>query len=562
MSQRVERHFVTLEGRWGPRQVHYHRTGDGPLLLMLHQSPQSSRELVPLMEQWGEHFTIVAPDSPGYGLSDPLGVDEAELADFAEATIEFMDAIGAGRFAIYGFHTGGMIGIAVAHGYPDRVAGFASNGVAVPTDEELEDILAQYLPRFKPRWDGGHLAWLWAKTREQTIFFPWHNRTLAGRMDFPMPSPEQQQNAVLEFLRADDHYRVAYRAAFVFHAERILPQLQVPGLITAAAWDPLQSHLARLPEAPDCVRVVESETLEESLQRCLDHVTANSGDALPAAPATKPVSNRLWRQVVATGAGECLVRRGGPEASPPVLVLHGAGGSSATVADVMAGLARSRAVLAIDLPGHGESGYQLGSGGVTVEACANAVAVGLNQLNLPTVDLVGDEGGALVALEFATRHPSRVGRLALVHPPKCSPEQTDGFHESGLPSLAPDWFGGHLLRCWHMARDSRLYFPWFQRDQAGILWRKPELDDRRIQLEVTEYLKADGAWQQLLHSQLAYPLRDALKARPEGVALCAARQSPWFATTESIAEKTRVPFVVLDGDRESWGGQLALALTK
>lgn len=562
MTQRVSRHFVTLDGRWGTRQVHYRRAGNGPLLLMLHQSPQSSRELVPLMEQWGESFTIVAPDSPGYGLSDPLALldtkgDEAELGDFADATIEFMDALGAGRFGIYGFHTGGMIGIAIAHAYPDRVTAFACNGVAVPTDDELDDILAAYFPHFEPQWDGGHLAWLWARLREQTIFFPWHNRTLAGRMDFPMPAPEHQQNSVLELLRAGEHYAVAYRAAFVFHAERVVPELRVPGLITAGDWDPLQDHLARLPEPPDCVQVIPSETLEESLQRCFDHARAYVGDALPAAPTTTPAPNRLWRQVVATAAGECLVTCGGPATSPPVLVLHGAGGSGSTVAPVATGLAQTRAAFAIDLPGHGESDYDVGAGGVTVEACADAVLHVLTAMNLQTVDVVGDDGGALIALELATRHANRVGRLALVNPPKFNPEQVDGFHESGLPSLAPDWFGGHLLRCWHMVRDSRLYFPWFQRDQAGILWRKPDLDDRRIQAEVTDYLKAEGAWQQLLHSQLAYPLRDRLRACGEGLTVCAARQSPWFENTEVTANKLKLPFAILDGDRDAWGEQIA-----
>jgi pimeloyl-ACP methyl ester carboxylesterase len=49
------------------------------------------------------------PDSPGFGLSDPLGVGEAQMQDFAEAAIEFMDALGVERAAVYGFHTGAMI---------------------------------------------------------------------------------------------------------------------------------------------------------------------------------------------------------------------------------------------------------------------------------------------------------------------------------------------------------------------------------------------------------------------------------------------------------------------
>ena len=42
----VRRHFVTVNG---DRQVHYRRAGKGPAVVLLHQSPTSSREHVPLI---------------------------------------------------------------------------------------------------------------------------------------------------------------------------------------------------------------------------------------------------------------------------------------------------------------------------------------------------------------------------------------------------------------------------------------------------------------------------------------------------------------------------------
>jgi pimeloyl-ACP methyl ester carboxylesterase len=442
------------------------------------------------------------------------------------------------------------------------VASFASNGVAVPTDQELEGLLSDYLPRFEPRWDGGHLAWLWAKTREQTIFFPWCKSSLAGRMDFPMPSPEHQQNGVREFLRAADHYHVAYRAAFVFHAERVVPKLKVPGLITAAGWDPLQPHLARLTDAPECVQIIAADTLEQATENCLEQVRSHTGDGLPAAPVTKPVPGQLWNQLVETDAGVVLVKRGGQGSGNPVVVLHGAGGSSASVTNIAEGLADSRSVLVIDLPGHGESDYDPGADGVTIKACAESVRAVLNQLDLQSVDLVGVEGGACVAVELAGYHPDRIARLALVHPPEMSPEQADQWRESGMPSLEPDWAGGHLLRCWHMVRDSRLYFPWFRRDQAGIRWLEPELDDERIQLEVTDYLKAEGSWQQMLRDQLDYPLVDKLTACRAKVTLCASPRSPWYVATEKIAARTDLQFTDLTDDPRNWGTLLAATLSQ
>jgi pimeloyl-ACP methyl ester carboxylesterase len=104
-SETLQRHFVTVRGRFGARQVHYRRGGRGPVVLLLHQSPQSSRDMEPLFATWGHAFTLIAPDSPGYGFSEPMQRDgqpvrTASIDDFARATLEFTDALGIGRFGI------------------------------------------------------------------------------------------------------------------------------------------------------------------------------------------------------------------------------------------------------------------------------------------------------------------------------------------------------------------------------------------------------------------------------------------------------------------------------
>ena len=71
-SQAIARGFLTLPGR----QVHYRRAGSGPPVVLLHQSPKTSEELVPLIAVLAEHFTVFAPDTPGYGLSDPIAAPD------------------------------------------------------------------------------------------------------------------------------------------------------------------------------------------------------------------------------------------------------------------------------------------------------------------------------------------------------------------------------------------------------------------------------------------------------------------------------------------------------
>ena len=501
------------------------------------------------------HFTVVAPDSPGYGLSDPLGVDTASLDDFADASIEFMDAIGAKCFGIYGFHTGGMIGIAIADRYPDRVTALACNGVVVPTDTELGDILQTYLPPLEPRWDGGHLTWLWARTREQTVFFPWHNRSLAARMDFPMPNPEHQQNSVLEFLRAGRHYRVAYRAAFEFHAENVIPRLSIPTVITAADWDPLQPHLKRITvpaAATNTVRIVPVATPTEAIEHSLDLLREYRGDDAPDTPRSSPAVQPLWQRIVRTASGEMLVREGNNGAeqvdgNAACVILHAAGGSGTAVSALAAELAQTRRVVVPDLPGHGETQCSMSPNDLDVDDCAHAVSECLATMHLSNVSLIGIGAGAAVALDLAAREPELVSRCVLIDLPLLDPDETTAWLEHGLPSMAPEWSGGHLLRCWHMVRDGRLYFPWFRRDRDTIIWQEPELDDSVIHLEVTELLKSEGYWQALLGAQLQYPLTQQLSQLPIPVACASVANSCWYPATRKLATAAGVTFAELPG---------------
>src|SRR5687767_7587119 len=100
----ISRHFADVDGR----RVHYRQAGKGPPVLMVHQSPRSSAEYEALMRDWSAHFTVIAPDTPGFGQSDPLQ-GEPDIDDFADAIVAFLDAVGIDRVGAYGFHSGGII---------------------------------------------------------------------------------------------------------------------------------------------------------------------------------------------------------------------------------------------------------------------------------------------------------------------------------------------------------------------------------------------------------------------------------------------------------------------
>jgi len=549
MSRNVQRHFLTVPGRRGARQVHYHRAGSGPLIVLLHQSPQSSRELVPLMERWSADYTLVAPDTPGYGLSDPLDSDECELSDLAVALMEFLDALGARRFSVYGFHTGGMIGVALAHQFPERVIAAGCNGMALLTAEERADILDHYFPPFRPHWDGGHLAWLWARNREQTVFFPWYRHQLDARMRIPVPPPDALQAGTLEFLRAAGTYAVGYRAAFRFRGERVVPELRTRVLVTAAEQDPLCAHLSRLSNVPEGVIVEPSVDSEAALERAFgfaaEYAAREGAEAPPPATPGAAAGSRVVNDFVRTPSGTLRIRRSDAGHGPVTILLHGSGGSSATVDPLTASMADHGPVVAIDLPGHGESDYASDPGLSPVVACARAVCEAMDALGIDTASLAGIDGGAMTAIELSRIATDRVRQLVLVDPPLVDPDTAAGIIAGGLPSLEPEWSGAHLLRAWNLVRDGRLFYPWFRCEPAAARWHEPDLDEERLQLEVTELLKAEGRWQPLRADELRYAAARPIDGLAPAPFFCATAHTPHLAAIRAAAETTGQPFVEL-----------------
>lgn len=100
--------------------------------------------------------------------------------------------------------------------------------------------------------------------------------------------------------------------------------------------------------------------------------------------------------------------------------MHGVGATRSIWARVLERLAEGHAVIALDLPGFGES--PPAGPGFDLDEVADAVAEGLAAAGVPTpFALVGHSLGGAVALTLAHRHPDVVDRLVLVAPAGLSP---------------------------------------------------------------------------------------------------------------------------------------------
>jgi pimeloyl-ACP methyl ester carboxylesterase len=418
---RISRHVLTLQGPVGARRVHYRRCGTGPALLMVHQSPRSSAEYSALMQQWGQHFTCIAPDTPGFGQSDPLGLPTPEIADYADALAALVSALGLAPVAAYGFHSGGIILVTALKRHPALFRALAIGGYAIWTEAEMRLFSDRYLPPLVPTPYGEHLAWLWSRMLEQSWFFPWFDQRAKARLSVAHADVPRVHAAVMEMLDAGDAYRLGYGA--VLRALRDIPPPATKGppvRITAYRSDPLCAHIDRLGAMPANWDAFVVETPADhqaaSLQFLLDHRDGQE-------PALVEDATEGFLAVRSPGFDGLIHWAGTP--GTDMLHLHPPG----------AELSPPRpGALAIDLPGHGLSdGWQ----------------------HQPTPD----EWFALVeAVRVA------LGARTIVWPPLPA-----GEPDRLYPDLAPDRFGGHLHCAWGIARASALFSPWYAADAAHAI---------------------------------------------------------------------------------------------
>ena len=228
MPTSVRKGYLDLP--WG--QLHYRCVAgpsDAQPLVLLHQSPLSSRNYEQLLPRLAERCRPYAVDTPGYGGSSPVP-EQWEVADYANVVWDLADALGAPRIALFGRATGAVFALEAALAQPQRTSCLILHGMPVYTDAERADRMANFAPPFQFSDDGAHLMGIWNRIHGE---YPWIG-------------PELATCFTQDFLAAGPDFARSYRAIWRYDLpNRARGKLAVPTLLIGGTADRIAFMHAR-----------------------------------------------------------------------------------------------------------------------------------------------------------------------------------------------------------------------------------------------------------------------------------------------------------------------------
>jgi pimeloyl-ACP methyl ester carboxylesterase len=95
------------------------RAGRGPALLLLHGLGCDHRTWAPVLARLSRHFTVIAPDLLGHGLSDKPRADYS-VAGYANGMRDLLTVLGVERATVVGHSLGGGVAMQFAYQFPER----------------------------------------------------------------------------------------------------------------------------------------------------------------------------------------------------------------------------------------------------------------------------------------------------------------------------------------------------------------------------------------------------------------------------------------------------------
>jgi hypothetical protein len=155
---------------------------------------------------------------------------------------------------------------------------------------------------------------------------------------------------------------------------------------------------------------------------------------------------------------------------------------------------------------------------------------------------------------LALKSKAIINQLILIEPWFLDKIEIDDYLEYGFPKIELDWAGGHLLKYWHMIRDSKLFWPWYKREASAIIWEKPNIDENQLQIELTELMRSSKYWRANLREHLVYSYEDNLKQLRVPLFIAAKDSHPLIKKYQSLTkELNNCSLIQLPENNNEWG---------
>ena len=534
-EHRVTRHFVNV----GDRQVHYRSVGQGPAVLLVHETPMTGMMLLPLAHKLAAlGMTAIALDTPGYGISDalpqPRWPEFPMICDYADALVETIPALGMPKAHIYGSHTGALIVLEAGLRHPGGLGSVVVDGIPVFSRGDALALASEVnIPVYPRLQNGTHLLQLWHRYRDHIMFWPWWNLRGDARLPFPLPSSRWLMDRWLDWILPGDLYANSYHGAFRYEVDQALVRTRARTVLSAHDGDFLKWGMESLPKS--MLKRVDYARMTH-VQHAPWMVKWLGKDPLPAAPAAPeptPLPGRVSRTYASDGTRQLLVRRQADATGRPLVMIPDAPDTGSGLRPLLKELARTRPVHAIDTPGNGGSDPLAKKAPAVADYVASYVRA-IRSLGLEEIDLYGRGAGAVVALELALALPRRVGKLVLDGFPLHSAEARKRLLAHPHVSLEPESDGTHLQRAWTMVRDHEIHFPWFDRVPAS----RRDLDVSsadELHRRTLEVLKSLDTYDLAPRATWAHPLEQRLPLAPLATLAVAGSRDSAAALVKDVA---------------------------
>lgn len=165
------------------------------------------------------------------------------------------------------------------------------------------------------------------------------------------------------------------------------------------------------------------------------------------------MTDGIRRAYADTAVGQVHYAEAG--SGPVVVLLHQTPRSHDEFRELQPLLAKENRVLALDMPGFGQSARLPAP--QTIELFAHGVLAFLDALELAEVAVLGHHTGGAVGVELAAANPDRVRALVLSSTPWTGPDyRADHADRTTVDEVGPSEDGRHLVEMWGIRRP---YYP-------------------------------------------------------------------------------------------------------